>query len=134
LTVFTLAGFVAFAQDLAPRAYLITPVHSNAVIFTYSLFDGDLLFDNSVPITGATARVSVPIFSYYHSFRLLGRSANFTGSLPYGIGYVRGTVMDSATKAYRSGLFDTALRFSVNLKGGGQWTWRISANGNRKRS
>jgi hypothetical protein len=118
LTAVTLTAFAAFAQDLAPRAYLITPVHSNAVIFTYSLFDGNLLFDNSVPITGVTAKVSVPLFSYYHSFRFFGRSANFTGSLPYGIGNVRGTVMDSETKAYRSGLFDTAFRFSVNIKGG----------------
>jgi hypothetical protein len=42
-------------------------MHSNAVILTYSFFGGDLIFDNSVPINGATARVSVPIFSYFHS-------------------------------------------------------------------
>jgi hypothetical protein len=111
-------ALTAPAQDLAPRAYLITPIHSNAVILTYSIFDGDLLFDNSVPITGATARVSVPVFSYYHSLRFFGRSANFTGSLPYGVGHVRGNVLDSETMAYRSGLFDTAIRFSVNIKGG----------------
>jgi hypothetical protein len=33
---------VAYAQDLAPRAYTITPVHSNAVILTYSFLDGGL--------------------------------------------------------------------------------------------
>jgi hypothetical protein len=93
-------------------------MHSNAVTLTYSLFDGDLLFDNSVPITGATARVSVPIFSYFHSLPFFGRTANLTASLPYGVGNVRGTVMDAETKAYRSGLFDTTLRFSVNLMGG----------------
>lgn len=107
-----------FAQDLAPRAYIITPMHSNAVTLTYSFFDGDLIFDNSVPITGATARVSVPVFSYFHSMSFFGRSANLTASLPYGIGNVRGTVMDSDTKAYRSGLFDATFRFSVNLLGG----------------
>ena len=115
---FALAPLVASAQDLAPRAYLITPAHSNAVTLTYSYFDGDLVFDNSVPITGATARVSVSIISYYHSLRFFGRSANFTGSLPYGIGNVRGTVMDAQTTGYRSGLFDVAFRFSVNLIGG----------------
>jgi len=106
------------AQDLAPRAYIITPIHSNAVVVTYSYFDGDLIFDNSVPITGATAKVSVPIFSVFHSFNLAGRTANFTASLPYGVGNVRGTVMDADTKAYRSGLFGTTFRFSVNLMGG----------------
>jgi hypothetical protein len=114
----TFAALLASAQDLAPRAYLITPVHSNAITLTYSYFGGSLLFDNTVPITGATAKISVPIFSYYHSFRFFGRSANFTGSLPYGVGNVRGSVMDAETKAYRSGLFDTAFRFSVNLTGG----------------
>lgn len=106
------------AQDLAPRAYLVTPVHSNAVTLAYSFFDGDLIFDNSVPITGATARVNVTSFSYFHSLRFFGRSANITVSLPYGSGNVRGTVMDAETKAYRSGLFDSSFRFSVNLKGG----------------
>jgi Putative MetA-pathway of phenol degradation len=116
--VLVLSAVFASAQDLAPRAYVITPIHSNAVVVTYSYFDGDLIFDNSTPITGATARISVPIFSVYHSFNLVGRTASFTASLPYGVGNVRGTVMDTETKAYRSGLFDTAFRFSMNLMGG----------------
>lgn len=118
LFLLVLTGLSSSAQDLAPRAYLITPVHSNAVTLTYSFFDGALLFDNSVPITGATARVSVPVFGYYHSLAFFGRSANFVASLPYGVGNVRGTVMDAETKAYRSGLFDAVFRFSVNLMGG----------------
>jgi len=116
--VLVLSAVFASAQDLAPRAYVITPIHSNAVVVTYSYFDGDLIFDNSTPITGATARISVPIFSVYHSFNLVGRTASFTASLPYGVGNVRGTVMDTETKAYRSGLFDTTFRFSMNLMGG----------------
>ncbi len=117
LFVLLLSSLFTSAQDLAPRAYLITPVHSNAVTLTYSFSGGALLFD-SVPITGATARISVPTFSYYHSFSFFGRSANFVASLPYGVGNVRGTVMDAETRAYRSGLFDPVFRFSVNLTGG----------------
>ena len=113
-----MAGAPVSAQDLAPRAYLITPIHSNAVVLSYSFFDGDLIFDNSVPITGATAKVNVPVFSIFHSFNLLGKTASLTASLPYGVGNVRGTVMDAETKAYRSGLFDSTYRFSVNLMGG----------------
>lgn len=106
------------AQDLAPRAYIITPIHSNAITLTYSLFSGNLNFDGAVPITGATATVNVPVFSYSHSLRFFGRSANFTGSLPYGVGNLKGTVIGAETNAYRSGLLDSAFRFSVNLKGG----------------
>ena len=117
LYLLLIASVFALPQDLAPRAYIVTPAHSNAITLAYSFLDGDLMFDNSVPITGATARISVPVFTYYHSLRFFGRSANFTGSLPYGIGNVRGTVLDAETKAYRSGLLDAAFRFSVNLIG-----------------
>jgi hypothetical protein len=107
-----------FAQDLAPRAYLITPVHSNAVTLTYSFFDGNLIFDGTIPITGATARVSVPIFTYYHAFSFFGRSANFTAALPYGVGNLDGTVVGAELHSYRSGLLAPTFRFSVNLIGG----------------
>jgi hypothetical protein len=106
------------AQDLAPRAYVITPVHSNAVILTYAFYSGSVLFDGVVPITGATARVSVPVISFYHSVRFFRRSANVTASLPYGVGQFHGTVVGAETSAYRSGLLDSEFRFSVNVKGG----------------
>lgn len=106
------------AQDLAPRAYLITPLHSNAVTATYSFFDGGLLFDGEVPITGATARVSVPVLSLVHSLNFFGRSANVLVSLPYGVGNFHGTVVGVEANAYRSGLFPATVRFSVNLIGG----------------
>jgi Putative MetA-pathway of phenol degradation len=106
------------AQDLAPRAYIITPVHSNAVTLTYAFFSGDLLLDGALPITGATAKASVSVFSYTHSLHIFGRSANFTGSLPYGVGNFRGVVVGAETKAYRSGGMDSSYRLSINVKGG----------------
>jgi hypothetical protein len=106
------------AQDLAPRAYIITPIHSNAITLTYSFFDGSLLFEGTIPITGANARVSVTIFNYSHSLKLFGRTANFTGTLPYGVGNLRGTVVGAEAFAYRSGLLPASFRFSVNLVGG----------------
>jgi hypothetical protein len=113
-----LASVPVCAQDLAPRAYLITPVHSNAVTLTCSFYTGNILFDGEVPITGATATTSVPVFSYVPSFRFFGRSANFLASVPYGVGNFRGTVVGAEDKAHRSGLLDSGFRLSVNLKGG----------------
>src|ERR1700756_2696835 len=101
--VVCLASLHGNAQDLAPRAYLITPKHSNAITLSYSFFSGDLLFDGAVPITGATAKVSVSVFSYTHSLNVFGRSANFTASLPYGVGNFQGTVVGTETSQYRSG-------------------------------
>src|SRR5689334_1897514 len=99
------------AQDLAPRAYIVAPVHSNAVTLTYSFFDGNIVLSNAVPIAGATGQFNVAVFSYVHSMRFLGRSANFGYSLPYGVGQFRGQVIGAETKAYRSGLLDSNIRF-----------------------
>jgi hypothetical protein len=106
------------AQDLAPRAYLITPTHSNAVTLSYAFFSGNLLFAGAVPITGATARVSVAAFNYSHSMSFFGRTASLLAVLPYGVGNFHGTVAQAEAHAYRSGLLDSVFRFSVNLKGG----------------
>src|SRR5580700_3487361 len=89
------AGAVQIAaQDLAPRAYVITPLHSNAVTVTWSFFDGGVNFNGTVPIANATGTYYVPILSYYHSLNFFGRSANFTASLPYGVGNLRVTSPD----------------------------------------
>lgn len=105
------------AQDLAPRAYLITPVHSNAITLAYGFYSGNLDFGN-IPITDATARASVPVLSYFHSMNFFGRTASVVVSLPYGVANFRGTVLGTETNVYRSGLLDSVYRFSVNLKGG----------------
>jgi Putative MetA-pathway of phenol degradation len=106
------------AQDLAPRAYIITPIHSNAVTLTYSFNTGGLIFDGNTPITDAKAKVSVSSFNYSHSTHFFGRTASFLAIVPYGIGKFSGTVLGSETNVYRSGLLASVFRFSVNLKGG----------------
>jgi hypothetical protein len=105
------------AQDLTPRAYLITPVRSNAVTLSNVFNDGNLLFDGTVPITDATGRLNVAVVSVYHSLAVFGRSANLTASLPYGVGNFEGTAFGTETSVYRSGLLDTSFRISVNLIG-----------------
>jgi len=111
-------AYAAMSQDLAPRAYVITPTHSNAIILTYSHFKGGLEFDGAVPITGATASINMPVFSYYHTFGFFGRTASITFAVPYGVGDFSGTVLEAPRYAYRSGLLDSFVRLSVNLKGG----------------
>lgn len=107
------------AQELAPRAYLITPTSSNAITLTYSFFSGGLNLPGELPITDASGTFSVPVVTYYRSFAFLGRSANVAVGLPYGIGNFEGTLEGgNVQQAYRSGLLDTGIRFAVNLKGG----------------
>lgn len=105
------------AQELSPRAYVITPLHSNAIILTYAFYTGSVLLDGAIPITGASGTYSVPAFTYYHAFNFLGRSANVNGSLPYAIGTFQAAVAGETQRVYRSGLADTEFRVAMNIKG-----------------
>lgn len=107
-----------WAQDLAPRAYVITPVDTNAITLTWSYFNGGVNFNGAIPVTGATGTFSAPTFTYYHAFSFFGRSANIAAYLPYGVGTFQGEVQQQHTSVYRSGLMDSGVRFSVNLLGG----------------
>lgn len=109
---------VAGGQDLAPRAYVITPLHANAVTLTWSFYDGSIDYNGVLPATGATGTYSVSVISYYHSFNFFGRSANVVAALPYADGTFQGTVAGAEQHLYRSGLLDSSFRVSVNLHGG----------------
>lgn len=109
---------IVAAQDLAPRSYVVTPIHSNAITLTYSFFDGNLDFQGAVPIADATAKANAPILTLFHSISVFGRSASITAGLSYGEGNFHGNILGSETNVYRSGMFDSAYRFSMNLVGG----------------
>lgn len=106
------------AQDLAPRAYTITPLRSNAVTLTQSYYNGSINFNGSLPVSDATGNYNVPTLSLYHSFGLFGHSANIVAALPYAFGNFQGTVAGAGNQLYRSGLADSVFRVSMNLKGG----------------
>ncbi len=108
----------AHAQELNPRAYVITPVGTNAINLGYSHLEGNLDLAGAAPITEAQAAVDLAAFGYYRSFGLLGRSANLAVAIPYAVGDFSGTVADAPKQARRSGFLDSSLRLSVNLIGG----------------
>jgi hypothetical protein len=60
-----------WAQDLAPRAYVITPLHANAINLTSSFYTGGVDL-SGLPITGTIGTYSVPSLSFYHSFSFFG--------------------------------------------------------------
>src|SRR5689334_11688421 len=81
------------SQDLAPRAYVITPLHANVINLTWSFYDGGLNFGGTIPITGATGTYGISIVSYYNSFSVFGHSANAVVALPYAVGTFSGNVL-----------------------------------------
>src|SRR3974390_2163823 len=110
------------AQDLSPRAYVITPTGFNAITMTWSYFNGGVNLNGTIPVTGATGTFNIVSFTYYHSFNLFGRSANIAFSLPYGIGTFQGMLQQRQISVYRSGLVDFGAGFSVKLIEGPEMT------------
>jgi hypothetical protein len=115
----TMCSFgLAHAQDLSPRAYVIAPIHTNAVTLTSSFTDGSIFLNGAVPATNTSANIYVSVFTYFHTLSFFGRSANVAASIPYGVGNFQGTTMRSETTVHRSGMVGVGIRFSVNLLGG----------------
>src|SRR5215510_7182871 len=106
------------AQDLTPRAYFPTPVSSNAVVVTYVLSDGEVVFDPTLPVDDSRGRIHAIAASYYYAFSFFGRSANVAGALPFAAGEARGDVNGEANAVHRAGLGDAVVRLAVNLRGG----------------
>ncbi len=117
-TCICLVASAAFAQELEPRAYVITPVKSNAVVFTYAHSSGEASFDPTLPLKDVNATINTLVASYYRSFDLFGRSANFVVSQPYTFADINGIWLGEFTEATRSGLPDARIRFAINLIGG----------------
>jgi hypothetical protein len=115
--VYSLPALCA-AQDLTPRAYLVTPVSSNAITLTYAFSNGDITFDPTLPIADASGTLHTPVLSYYHAFDFFGRSANVSGSLAWVSGSFRASVAGADRTVHREGLMDSTFRAAVNLMGG----------------
>ncbi len=112
------AGADANAQDMAPRAYLITPTGASAVTVSYSFNQGSVFVDPDIPVQNPDVQFQTEAISYYHSFGIFGRSANITGLVPYASGTAQGQVSGTSAAIYRSGLADSRVRLAINLMGG----------------
>src|SRR6185295_8012582 len=104
-------------QQLEPRAYSVSPVGTNIIIFGYGRSTGDIAFDPSLPITDASATINGAFAGYFRSVNFFGRSANVSVALPYVWGNLQGNVGGQFQQARRSGLGDPSVRFAVNLYG-----------------
>jgi hypothetical protein len=106
------------AQELNPRAYLITPVGTNTLNLAYSHLEGNPDLNGAAPITDAYGTVDLAALGYYRALDFFGRSANVAVAIPYGVGDFSGRVAEAPRQATRSGFLDSSLRLSVNLIGG----------------
>lgn len=107
----------ARGQQLEPRVYLPSPVDSNVVIIAAATSRGDILFDPSLPVEDAKARLGSLVFAYYRSFGLLGRSANVGLTFPLQRGSLSGLLAGQPQRVDRLGHGDASVRLTVNLIG-----------------
>src|SRR5215469_14634451 len=118
---------VCVGQGLSPRAYVVTPNHTNAVTLTYSHKSGNVVFDPSLPISDSSGTINNPTATLFHSVGLFGRSSNISISLPYAVAHFEGKVSGVEQKRYRSGLAPVVVRVSVNIFGAPAMTAREMA-------
>jgi hypothetical protein len=111
------------AQQLEPRAYANLPIGLNFLVAGYAYSQGDVLFDPSVPVSDADAKVHVLLVGYVRSLDLWGNSGSIALVLPYARLSASGQIVTSgqaepqSTSVTRTGLGDPVLRLAVNLYG-----------------
>ena len=105
------------AQELEPRAYSNTPVGMNFVLAGYQYSRGALLFDPSLPVTDADARVDTGLFGYVRAVDVGGKSAKIGVQVPYAVLDADGFVSGSYQTRQANGIADPSFYFSVNLFG-----------------
>ena len=100
-----------------PRSYANVPIDLNFLLAGYAYSWGDVVFDPSVPVTNADAKVNAVYFGYIRSVDFWGQSGTLGLILPYASAYGHGDVEGQTQSVVRSGVGDVALRLSVNLYG-----------------
>jgi len=111
------AGSLASAQDIEPRAYSNAPVGVNFLIAGYAYTAGAVPFDGALPVSNAELRTSNAVLAYARVLDLWGMSAKFDAILPYswlsGNAELRGQTIERIV----DGVADPRVRLSVNLYG-----------------
>jgi hypothetical protein len=111
------SAYPAMSQELEPRSYSASPIDSNFAVGSVSNSTGTVPLDPSLPLSDVRPAINTVIWSFTHTFRLGGRTANWAVSIPYLGGHVSGAVSGQPSAISRFGFADFRARFGVNLLG-----------------
>ncbi len=111
------AAAPAGAQDMEPRAYSASPVGVNFLVVSYSHSTGSVLFDPSLPVTDVHADVDGWAAGVGHTFNLFGKLGLLSVAVPYALVDATGNVREASAEVTRSGLADSRVKLSTNLRG-----------------
>jgi len=107
----------ASAQELVPRAFWPSPVGTNVVSLSYQHSQGDIVVDQSLPVTGVDSSIDYLQLSYQRTFDLAGRTATFSAIQIASDGTTTGAIDGDEVSRRTVGMGDTTLRWAVNLTG-----------------
>jgi hypothetical protein len=107
----------AHSQDMEPRAYSSSPVGVNFFLVSYSRSTGSIVFDPSLPLSDVRATINASAAGFGHTLNLFGKLGLISAVVPYVAGEITGNVGEERRDVTRSGLADSRLRLSVNLRG-----------------
>jgi len=100
-----------------PRAYWPAPVGTNVLVLGYQHSRGDIVVDQSLPVSGVDSSIDYLQLSYQRSVDVLGRSAAFQISQGFADGTTSGFVEGERRTRRTVGPLDTVGRFAINLIG-----------------
>jgi hypothetical protein len=106
------------AQELEPRAYVVSPIGVSGIVYTFNSSFGEVNFDPSLAVEESSATLYTNAIGYLRSINVFGRTGTITVVAPYTFGELSGIVEDQFVSVRRSGLRDPTVRFGVNLFGG----------------
>jgi hypothetical protein len=107
----------ARAQELQPRAYWPAPVGTNVLALTYQHSQGDVIVDQSLPITGVDSSIDYVQLSYQRFLSVGGRTGTITVAQLWADGKTTGTFRDEPVTRRTTGPLDTVVRGTINLLG-----------------
>ena len=115
-TVLASAGLTS-AQQLEPRFFSNSPVGLNALAVGFTRSGGNVLLVPSLPLDDVDGDLNLAALSYIRAVGVFGRSAKFSGTLPYAWGEYRGFFNEEFRTRNLAGWGDPLFRFAVNVLG-----------------
>ena len=112
-----LAAGVTTAQELQPRAYWPAPAGTNVLAFTYQHTSGDVIVDQSLPVTAVDSSLNYLQLSYQRFLNIGGRTGSITVAQTWADGDTQGIFQDEPFVRDTTGPLDTVVRGSINLTG-----------------
>jgi hypothetical protein len=108
---------LAQGQQLTPRAFWPSPVGTNVLVLGYQRSEGDIVVDQSLPITGVDSVIDGLQFSYQHTFDWFGRTSTVQIAQSFADGNTSGFVNGEPRSRRTRGQGDLVGRFAINFAG-----------------